>query len=426
LSRVRFLFPDGSFARRRRDLVLGALFLALLVFLVARASRKDGGVLVRNQAFGARFLAREDPYFDAASGQRVYGPYPPSFVLVAAPLATIPTTAARIAWGSAQALALAAAWILLRRWCRRGWPDAAPHASVAFGFALLLASRYLLRDFAGGGGNLLFAVLALAGLELAFARRDALAGVPIALSLVLKPNLAPILLFLAARKRWKALASAAIAGAALFLLPAAWYGWSGYLDLAARWAEGVVAYARLDDLGRADLVPAGMPEPEAAMNQSLREAVHRFLRPPGDSGAPDVHVALASPAVAGGLARGIGALLAGLACLVAFRSREGRSEVLAALAFLPLALLLSPISWKAHHVALLPLFFALVCEAVRSGSRALAVLLAVYWVACDLLSEEIVGSAAKEVLQSLSIVTIFDVVLLGVALSLSRRAHGSP
>lgn len=422
VSHVSVLFPGDGVARRRRDRVLAALFLALLVFLVARAARKDGGVLVRNQEFGARFLAGQDPYFDPARGHRVHGPYPPSFALVAAPLALLPTPAARIAWGTAQAAALLLLFPLLARWARNGWPAAAPHASVLFAAALLLASRYLLRDFAGGGGNLLFAALALLGLDLAFAGRGFLAGLPLALSLVLKPNLAPVLLFLACRRRWSALASTIVLGAVLFLAPAASFGLRGYLDLAARWSRDVAAYARLEDLGRADLVPDGMPVPEKAMNQSLREAIYRFVRPPGDSGAPDVHVAETSPAVAAGLARGIGAVLAALACLVAVRARPGRGEALAALAFLPLALLLSPISWKAHHAALLPLFFALACEARARASRGLAVLLAATWVACGLLSEELVGESAKEVLQSLSVVTIFDVVLLLVALFLAGRS----
>lgn len=407
---MRLLFPDDSAARSRRDRVLGALFLILLVFLVARAARKDGGVLPRNQEFGGRFLAGQDPYFDPVQGHRVYGPYPPSFALVAAPLSLLPTRLARVAWGTAQSLALVAAFVVLRRWARRFWPDAAPHAPVLFAAAVLVASRYLLRDFAGGGGNLLYAVLALVGLELAFAGRGALAGLPLALSLVLKPNLAPFLLFLAFRRRWSTLASTVIVGAALFLLPAAWFGIEKYLDLAERWTRDVMTYAAVEDPTRADLVPDGMPVADTSMNQSLREASSRLARAAG-----------VSLSVAAGTARVFSLALAAAACAVALRARPGRREALAALAFFPLALLLSPISWKAHHVALLPLFFALCCEARESTRRTLTILLVVTWVACGLLSEEIVGDTAKEVLQSLSIVTIFDLVLLAVTLILARR-----
>jgi len=408
---VRLLLPDDAAERSRRDRVLGALFLVLLVFLVARAARKEGGVLVHNQGFGSRFLAGEDPYFNPALGHRVYGPYPPSFALVAAPLSLLPTKVARVAWGTAQALALVAAFVVLRRWARAWWPAAAPHAPILFAAALLIASRYLLRDSAGGGGNLIYGVLALVALDLAFAGRGALAGLPLGLSLVLKPNLAPLLLFLAFRRRWSALASTLICGAALFLLPAAWFGLEEYLDLAARWTRDVVAYARVEDPSRADLVPDGMPVSDTSMNQSLREASGRLGRATGWS-----------PAVAAWIARALGLALAAVAGVVALQVRPGRREALAALAFFPLALLLSPISWKAHHVALLPLFFALACEARVGARRTLTVLLALTWFACGLLSEEIVGDAAKEVLQSLSIVTIFDIVLLAAALVLARRA----
>src|SRR5262249_57992807 len=112
--------------------VLATLFVVVLVALVARAARKEGGVLERNRDFGARSLAGEDPYEDVASGQRIHGPYPPSFVLVAAPLAVVPERAARIAWACAQAGALLGLWFLLRGWARTYWPERAEHASVFF------------------------------------------------------------------------------------------------------------------------------------------------------------------------------------------------------------------------------------------------------------------------------------------------------
>jgi hypothetical protein len=60
--------------------------------------------------------------------------------------------------------------------------------------------------------------------------------------------------------------------------------------LASEWAGGVVQYAALEDLHESALVPEGLPRAENGMNQSLREALQRLLRPPGDSGAVDVHV----------------------------------------------------------------------------------------------------------------------------------------
>jgi len=423
---VGVLFPTGGAALVRRDRWLLLLFAAALVALVVRAARKEGGALVRNQAFGARFLAGEDPYADPALGHRVQGPYPPSFALVAAPLSLLPTTAARVVWASAQALALVLSWLVLRGWARRYWPRAAPHAPVLFAAAILLASRYLLRDAAGGGGNLLFGTLALVGLDLALRGREVEGGGALALSLALKPNLAPLLLFLACRRRWKAVAGCILAGAVFFLSPACAYGWGRYIDLSARWTRDVARFAALDDPARADLVPDGLPVEEHAMNQDLRAAVRRFLGPPGATGAPDVHVLSASPEVAGAVARVLGVLLAAVACACAARAGTPRGEALSGLAFLPLAMLVSPVSWKAHHAALLPLFFALACEARARPARLLSAFLVLVWLACDLLSEEIVGERAKEVLQSLSIVTLFDLLLLALALGLARPARGDP
>jgi hypothetical protein len=424
---LRFLLPSDASALRRRDRVLAILFAAALALLVARAARKDGGVLVRNQEFGGRFLAGQDPYFDPARGHRIHGPYPPSFVLVAAPLSFLTEEAARLAWGAAQAAALLAVFLVLRRWARRWWPEIAPHAPVLFAIALLLASRFLLRDTAGGGGNLLFMTLALLGLDLALRGSQVAAGAPLALSLVLKPNLAPLLLFFAATRRWKVLASASVMATGLFLLPALSFGWGRYLDLAERWAGDVSAYSRLEDLHRADLVPDGMPVPQSATNQSLREAVHRLLRPPGDTGAADVHLAEASAGVASWVARGIALALVLWTCLAASRAPPGRGAALAALAFLPVCLLLSPITWKAHHAALLPLDFALAGSALAKGRWSpLATLLLAYWVLCDLASEEIVGVALRDRLQALSVVTWAAIALLAAAIRLSSREDAAP
>jgi hypothetical protein len=417
---VGFLLPSDASGIRRRDRWLGVLFALLLVFLVARASRKDGGVLVRNQEFGARFLAGEDPYFDPKLGSRIHGPYPPSYVLITAPLSLLPTPAARVAWGMAQALALFAAWRLARRWAREHWPAVLAHAPVAFAIALLLTSRFLLRDTAGGGGNLMLLVLAAWGLDFALRGRDAAGGALLALSLVLKPNLAPLLLFLAMRKRWKPLASTALFAAALFALPAAWFGVARYAELSSRWARDVAAYASLEDLRAPERIPDGLPLPDSSMNQSLREAVHRFLRPAQIEGVPEVHFAEVEPLTAVRIAQGLALLLAVASAFAAWRAREGRGALFSWLAFVPLCLLVSPITWKAHHVALLPLFFALASEALaRRRWSALAAFLALYWLACDLASDEIVGRELRDRLQALSVVTWFDIALLAVALGLA-------
>jgi len=393
----------------------------LSLVLVVRAARKDGGVLRRNQQWGERFLHHEDPYFDPVHQNREHGPYPPSLALMAAPLSLVPTLPARVLWTALQVGALLLLFELLRRRTREHWPALEPHASVLFALALVLVSRFLLRDTAGGGGNLIYATLVVWGVELALRGREWAGGVPIALSLVLKPNLAPFVLFLALRRRWRAVASTLLACAALYALPGLYYGPRAYAELSVHWVKDVTNFVELDELHERALVPAGMPPAEDGMNQDLREAVFRVFRPPGDSGAYDVHLVELSPEAASWVARAFELALVAAAVLVAWRARGSRGVWIAALAFFPLALLCSPVTWKAHHVVLLPMFFALLACAFDPArrSRALAWFLFGYWVVCDLFSQEIVGNALRDWLQALSVVTWGDVALLFV---LFRRA----
>ena len=420
------LFPSDPKRRERLGRWLGYLAIALAVFLMVRAVRKEGGVMELNRAFGARFLAGEDPWFDPARGHRVHGPYPPSLAWVAVPLSWMPLHVARGVWAALQVGALLLLYRTLRERVRTNFPSAAEHMPMLFAFSLLLASRFLLRDFAGGGGNLIYATLAYVGVEFALRGRPIAAGAALGISLVLKPNLVLLVLFLALRRRFRATASAIGFALIFFWLPSLAYGPARYAELAREWASGVVEYAALEDLAQSSQIPDGLPIGNDGMNQALREAVGRMLRPPGDTGAIDVHVLELSPQWAIGLARGMSLALIALAAIVALRARGARAEWLALQVFFPLSLLISPITWKAHHAALVPLFFALCCTTFEraASSRAWIAFLSIYWIACDLLSEDVVGKTAKRALQAISLVTWFDVALLvGLALLSLRETR---
>ena len=392
-----------------------------------------------NRGFGERFLAGEDPYLDLAAGERVHGPYPPSFAWVCVPLSVLPEKLARGAWAALQCLCL---WLLYRLLRRRlelhggrlgpGGEGLVEEAPLFFALALLATSRFLLRDMAAGGGNLIYATLAYGTLELALRGRESLiSGLPLGLALAVKPNLVLLLAFLVCIRRWRtAAASAALAGV-LFLLPGALHGPERYLELGQRWATDAWTFASLEDLHDSSLVPEGFPPARNAMNQSLRSAVHRLGRPPGDSGAPDVHLLELSPGQASTLARVLSLGLLGL-CLIAARRAARRGPAggmdpaiawLAGLTFLPLSLLLSPITWKAHGAAMLPFLLALIAQA--RGRRWLQLLLALFYIVTNLLSEELVGKAAKEDLQALSVFTWGVLLLLLVQLGLLARMERS-
>lgn len=427
----RWLFPTDPAGRRRRDRVLAALFVVLGVVLVARASAKEGGVLVRNREFGERFLAGQDPYQDVERGERIHGPYPPSLALVAVPLALVPEPAARAGWAVLQVASLALLYRLSRRALRRRWPEAAPHAPVYFAVGLLATSRFLLRDAAGGGGNTIVLALAWLGVDAALAREPAWRSWPLGLSWAIKPHLAPLGLLLLLRRRTGAFAVAAVAAVAAAFLPALFHGpepsLTGYVELQARWVRDVARFVAIEDLHARAEVPDGMPAARNAMNQSLRAAVFRLLRPPGESGAPDASVVTTSAAAAGGIARAAMLALVALGAWAAWRARSDRAEHLAALAFLPLAFLVSPISWKAHAIVLLPALAGLAALAHVERRRGLALGLALYWLLGNALSQELLGRDGKTWLQAISLVTWLNVALflVLVAQALSQRSYAS-
>lgn len=425
LARLRArIHPDEPGARRRRDRVLLVLFALLSVVLVERAASNRRGVLLLNQQLGARYLAGEDLYFDQERGRPIHTPYPPSFVYVCAPLSLLPTPVARRAWCVVQLAALAGLYRVLRRRLREHWPAEADHALLHFALGLLLVSRFVLRDMKGGGGNTLYVALAIAGVDQALRARPARGGALLAASLVIKPMFAPLLLLLAMRRRLAAIGATVAIAAALFWLPAVGYGREAYGRMARQWFVGVVEFASMTDLHSHAATPEGFPPAEHGMNQSLREAVHRLLRPPGDSGAHDVRLLTTSAARAVQVSSLLGILLLALLGWRAARAPDGRSTWWVTLAFLPLCLLLSPITWKAHHAALLPLMVALSARAWAPGApRWLVPLLVADYVACNLLSVEVVGDGAGDLLQALSVVTWFDLGLIAAALALSRRVN---
>jgi hypothetical protein len=167
----------------------------------------------------------------------------------------------------------------------------------------------------------------------------------------------------------------------------------------------VLAFGATHDLADPRAVPDGFPLADTSMNQSLRESLWRILE----------------PGAAAWTARIVSVLLLGWACVAAARARGRRSQLLSATAFLPVCVLISPIAWKAHHAALLPLYVVLCFSAFFTRRRWLVILLIVYYGACVLLSEELVGKAAKESLQEISVVACGALALFVAATALSAR-----
>ena len=418
--------------RRALLLVWSLLAIALIVRAVDRKPHR--GVIVDHLEFGRRLLQGHDPYApwhsDPDAPERpLHAPYPPSFGLLTAPFAVLADVAglraARAAWGLLQVGALVALFGALRRLGLGRAPPSPSAMHALFLLALLLGSRFVLRDMHGGGGNLLNLGLCTLAFALAERGQTARGGWLLGLSLATKPTqvwLLPIFLLLG---HWRSVRHALLAGAVAIAASVALL--RGDLAPWWRWLSGSWALASQTD---AFAVPAaGFPEFEW-MNQALRCAIARWL---GDV-PPEfaARVALAPP-------RGLGldptlvtwctrllALTAfGVVAAAAWRARRepasatSRTWVLAA-AFV-LSVLLSPLSWKAHHVALLPVFVLLLQQGREQSSPRPAWLLLAAMLAFSGIGGEILGDDVAEVANSLYLVTACDVALLLVTVFASRR-----
>jgi hypothetical protein len=285
----------------------------------------------------------------------------------------------------------------------------------------------VLRDTHGGGGNLINMALALLALRDSENGRERRAGVWLAISLVTKPNLVWLLPVFALFGRWRTLAATAAATAIALLATFALQRF----DLAPwwRWLQGSWALATQADPWA---TPAFAFPPFEWMNQALRFAVARWCGDVPPEFAQSVHwgvmpgLGLHANAVAW-IARAVSLVLLAAVLATAWRARQHALARLWTLAAaLVLTLLLSPITWKAHHVALLPVLLLVLRDAV-AGRRFARWLLVGWWLVValpgrDLFGDEVFGDNLDEWLNSVYVVTIGDIVLIAYALVAAARS----
>lgn len=405
------------------------LWVLLAAFLVVRAGHRpeSRGVILDHLEFGRRLLHGENVYGPWLSDpdapvRPLHAPYPPSFGLLTAPFSGIDATlgrrAARVAWALLQVACLAATALMLRR---RAPPGLVPTTTNGWHWLWLamfgIGLRFVLRDTHGGGGNLITLALCLVAFDAAERDRPRLAGLLLGFSLATKPTqlwLVPVLWLLG---RPRAVVWTLVTGAAAVLVTLVLQRF----DVAPwlRWMEGTWRFSTQSD---AFAVPAFEFPKFEWMNQSLRCALARWL---GD--VPPQYEQLVVLGMPNGLGLGtatvawitrlVSLLLLGTLFVAAWRARAvaaARPFVFAAA--LVVSVLLSPISWKAHHVALLPVLFLLLLDFVRTR-RGLPIL--VGWAVCCLPGSDVIGDDRGEWMNSVYVVTASDLVLFGWAV---RRA----
>jgi alpha-1,2-mannosyltransferase len=407
--------------RRWQIAVVAAALVVVATQWVRAAARLEDGDFYLHWQFANRFVRHQILY---AEGLHV--PYPPFWAMAWSPIAALSLRAAKIACLPLSLAALAGLLFLLDRLTRRHLPLAGTPRFWATAAALLLASRFLVRELPECGPNLALVALTWLAIYLWSQGRDAAGGVCLGLATALKCTPGLFVLYFAWKRQWK-LASVALAAAAGFTLaPALWQGPRDYAWHASLWWNNLrVAAAQADP-------SLGILGPEELKNLSLKPAVARYLMrlPPGHPSRLEHPWAVdffdLSPAAAGwGVKLVWLALFAGAMWSVRgpIVRRDDLAVVWQCAAIWALALVLSPITWYQHAVALVPALYLMTRTAAARGAlpRSTIVVLAVFVLVNLVLARGLIGRDLALLLASYHLTTFSFLALLGSTLAAGRH-----
>jgi hypothetical protein len=182
-----------------------------------------------------RFLAHE-PLYVAEDGHYQYK-YFPAFALLMVPFTWLPEQIGEVVWFT---LTVAMSWLLLHV-SVVALPDRRRAARTLFWLALLLTTRFLVKELGFGNFNLPLALL-LVGAIIAEQRGSVMtAAALVATAVFVKPYALVLVPWIAWRLGWRALLVVGLVLAGGLVLPAAFYGWQGNVTLLKSWYAVVTA-----------------------------------------------------------------------------------------------------------------------------------------------------------------------------------------
>jgi alpha-1,2-mannosyltransferase len=282
------------------------------------------------------------------------------------PLALLPLPVAAYCWYLISAASiLAAAWMAAGLGCRVIQPDGESCGArlIITAGALLMLIRFVLDNFDFGQVNTMVAALAVSHVYYYAKGKRTVSALALALAVSIKLTPAILILYHLAKLRLKFVAACAgllVAVSVLSFLPFGSRGPDAFTTFVDRTVKNGQGF---------DLAFSG--------NQSLRGAVARLTESSDEK--PDMYGGRSTRRPTSGLTLAISAALVALAVLTA---AIARTEMAAASPFFCCFVLLSPLSWKAHFVALIfPVAYLITLAIKATGKRRayiIAVLIAVF------------------------------------------------
>ena len=354
--------------------------------------------------FGRRFLAGEFLY---RGGHHL--PYQPFWAMAHAPVALLPLPLAKALLFPLGVAALGALLFVLRRLATAAFDLNATQAFWTGALAVLLASRYIVRDMAEVGVNTALVLLTWTAIYLWRQEREALAATSLGAAIALKCTPAIFAAFFLWKRQWRMAGLTAFAAACFTLAPVLWQGPSGYAEHMRTWLANAWQATGTHDPS-ATLLGA-----DPVRNMSLGAAL---------GGGWLTH---ASPAVRLAAAKLTAVLLVVALLWWSRRPPTSRDDPRLLWEFSAVGivmLLLSPITWGQHCVALLPAcyFISALFVTMRRFARRVWALLGAYVFFVLVLSRDLVGREAALVLARYHVETFAILALLAVV-ARCRRFH---
>jgi glycosyl transferase family 87 len=216
---------------RSTRILQGLFALSALIAVAVFTARSTRAADFRVYYYASRVLIEHQGQLYGPSsgiGWPQYFRYPPLFLLVFLPFALLPYKLAAAAWVT---LKCAVLYGVVRALARR---VDFPETSLWWLVPVLFSSGFVLQEFGLGNAQFLIFGLVAASL-LALERHAQRSSFLLAFAASLKVWPLFFVPYLAARRRWRVAGQTALMVAALMLLPAAYFGWSGNINLLRQW-----------------------------------------------------------------------------------------------------------------------------------------------------------------------------------------------
>jgi len=408
-----------AFLAKREVLFQRIVIISAIVILIGcavRAAIKIEGDFKLHRESGRRFVAGEFLY----TGGHDF-PYPPFFAMVYAPAAILPMPLAQMVYYSGGVAALLLLMWILRRLVRSAFSLTANQAFWATAIAAFLCIQFVIHDQAVAGLNTALVALAWLGIYLWKQGRDLPAALSLGAAIAIKCTPAIFLGYFLWKRQWRMAICTTIAALLFTVAPMARQGpvfWSMHMkdwfNTAIQGVSGSGFQTHEDFRDK---------------NMALRPVLMRYLvrMPEANDHLPSDPAPLDFFNFSPGLARWI--VFVVLLTMVtifmcwsrgAVRARDDPRLLWELSAVGILMLLLSPITWGQHCVALLPAAYMIAALVILRDRLPVWIvsLLSFYVLFCVLAGRDIVGRQLSLFLVSYHVTTfcilgLFPILIAG-------------